>query len=176
MAKKKKLLKSRKGAALAMVLFSFIFISIIAVVIFRVFMTNLHQAKYQEYQMEAYYLAHSGIELGYAALMNPDDINDEFSSMLYKDFANKRTDPNDPNKDIYEPKAKKKEEIGYSLDKGTLDVVIETKEIDGDWWVEIKSASKLEKQMTSKNEVKDSIVLRFPFENPSNKKWVKKTF
>ena len=114
--------KSRNGAALIYVLFVLIILSAIATVVIRLNMNNLHQAKYQEYDIQAHYIAYSGVELGYAALMELDDINDEYSSMLYTDFCRRTVSEN--GEIVYKPKIEK-EETDYPLE-GTANITIES--------------------------------------------------
>lgn len=171
MKKINKLMTSRKGSALAIVLFVFVFVSIISTMVFRVYMNNLHQAKHQEFKVEAYYLAHSGIELAYAALMQLDDVNDPYSCMLYQDYAT-----NQVNNGVttYEPKLHKKEELDYPFGEGKLDITLESVKDSNDiYWIEISSVSTMEKQLSRKMEISDTLVLKFPFDNPLNKRWSK---
>lgn len=59
----------RRGSALIIVLCFFVIISTFALIIFRLSMGNTNQAKIQEEDMRAYYLAYSGCEMAYAALV-----------------------------------------------------------------------------------------------------------
>lgn len=60
--------KNRKGSVLVAVMCIFVLISAFAIIIFQYSMNNLQQAKIQEENMRAYYLAYSGCELTYVAL------------------------------------------------------------------------------------------------------------
>lgn len=64
-----KLLVNRKGSIFVFVFVIFLTLSIIASSVIYVFNSNLKQAKHQQDSLEAYYLAYSGVEMGYAALL-----------------------------------------------------------------------------------------------------------
>ncbi len=165
--------KSRNGAALIYVLFVLIILSAIATVVMGLNMNNLHQAKYQEYNIQAHYLAYSGVELGYAALMELDDINDEYSSMLYTDFCRRTVSEN--GEIVYKPKRLKKEETDYPLGEGTANITIESFEDSGKWWIEITSTGKLKNKVPNAKTdyITNTVALKFPFDNPLNKTWTK---
>jgi type II secretory pathway component PulK len=59
----------RSGSALVTVMIIFAVLMIMSATIMTLFSTNLKQSKYQEDKLRSYYLAQSGIELGYASLM-----------------------------------------------------------------------------------------------------------
>jgi type II secretory pathway pseudopilin PulG len=65
-----KLNNKRQGSAYAFVLVVFLIISIIGSSILFIFNNNLKQAKRQQDSLEAYYLAYSGVEMAYAALLS----------------------------------------------------------------------------------------------------------
>ncbi len=62
-------MKTKKGAALVTVVVIFLFVSIVAMVVYNYSVNNLQQAKKQEENIRAYYLAYSGCEMAYAALL-----------------------------------------------------------------------------------------------------------
>ena len=62
-------LKNRHGSALAFIVIVLLVVSIMTTSIFYLFNSNLKQAKYQQDSLEAYYLAYSGVEMAYAALL-----------------------------------------------------------------------------------------------------------
>lgn len=66
-------LNKRKGSLLVSVLAIFVLISMFALLIYTLSSTNLKQAKRQEENMHAYYLAYSACELSYSALSTKSD-------------------------------------------------------------------------------------------------------
>lgn len=58
----------RSGSALAFIVIALLVVAILTSSILYIFNSNLKQAKYQEYAMEAYYLAYSGVEMGLSAI------------------------------------------------------------------------------------------------------------
>lgn len=61
--------RNSKGSAIMLVLFVFVFLMITATTVLSIHGNNLRQAKKQEQSMEAYYLAYSGCEIGWQALL-----------------------------------------------------------------------------------------------------------
>jgi type II secretory pathway component PulK len=78
-----KVLKNKKGAALIAVIIVFVVVMILSTSMFVIFSNNLKQVKAQEYNTQAYYLALSGIELGFSSLMAEDESTGD---MLYESF------------------------------------------------------------------------------------------
>lgn len=64
-----KKLNREQGGLLAFVVVMLMVVSIIVASVLFMFNSNLKQAKLQEDNMEAYYLAYSGVEMAYAALL-----------------------------------------------------------------------------------------------------------
>jgi type II secretory pathway pseudopilin PulG len=114
-----KVLKNQKGAALITVLVVFVVVMILASSTMMIFNSNLKQVKAQEHNLQAYYLALSGIELGNTALMTDIRYVDGVGIKLYEDFKwDKVKFPNIEN-DLED----KKSSFGFPL--------IDTVEIDG---------------------------------------------
>ena len=67
---KKTKYKRSQGGLLAFVLLAFLAISVFSLSILFVFNNNFKMAKYQGDSMEAYYVAYSGVEIAYAALLS----------------------------------------------------------------------------------------------------------
>lgn len=65
----KQQLNQEQGGLLAFVVIMLMVVSIIVASVLFMFNSNLKQAKLQEDNMEAYYLAYSGVEMAYAALL-----------------------------------------------------------------------------------------------------------
>lgn len=61
--------KNRKGSVMVAVLCIFVLVAAFSLIIHSYALNNLQQAKVQEETMRAYYLAYSGCEMAYAALV-----------------------------------------------------------------------------------------------------------
>lgn len=66
-------IKNRKGFALPIVLIVMVILGILFISITRIAQTNTIQVTIQEDNLRAYYLARSGIDIAYAALMEEKD-------------------------------------------------------------------------------------------------------
>lgn len=71
--RKKRKLKARGGYALAMVLVVMVILSMVALSILALSRNNIQQASAQEENMRAHYLARSGIDITYEALMTNNE-------------------------------------------------------------------------------------------------------
>jgi len=60
---------SKSGSALVYVLVVILALSVLATTILSILASNTQQAKYQQDSMEAYYLAYSGVQMAYSALL-----------------------------------------------------------------------------------------------------------
>ncbi len=77
----KNTLKSNNGAALVVVLITLLVLSILTLSVIHTNMTNTKQVVSQKEHLQAYYLAYSGLEIGYSALLlNNGELLDEFKS------------------------------------------------------------------------------------------------
>lgn len=122
-------LKNRQGSALVFILIAFLIISILSTSIINLFSNNLKQAKYQQDSLQAYYLAYSGAELAFAALLDNSEVN-------LKKLVNKTV-------------SELKEE-NISFGKGKITVVSKlTNEENFDGWIEITSTGTLDKNNLS---------------------------
>ncbi len=71
-------LKKRKGSALATAVIVFLIVSIFGAIVLSVSNQNLLESKHQESSTEAYYLAYSGIQMAFSALIeDSNDLMDE---------------------------------------------------------------------------------------------------
>ena len=142
-----KKIKNRQGSALAFTLIILLVLSIITTSVLFVFNSNLRQAKHQQDSLEAYYLAYSGAEMAYTALLT------EVSSNKFK--LNELNGGN---------------ELAQSnIDFGNGKINISAKisdEENFDGWVEIKSTGIL-----NKNNQSYTRSLFFDPENPINRVW-----
>ncbi|MFA9399050.1 MAG: hypothetical protein ACERKV_12415 [Clostridiaceae bacterium] len=143
----------KNGAALVLVLVTFLVICIFTAIISSIIETNLMQAKSQENSMKAYYLALSGSDLCFAALLQKGPSGDN-DTLLYKRFNPTNVAPS-PLTDT------------LTLDGGTVDITVTSMPNDayGERWVEIKSIAKLDHSTTKK-----TVILQFQFSNPSIQK------
>ena len=64
-----KLIKNRKGVSLVYVMLVLIVMSILSVAIFTLFVSNLNQVKMQEDSVKAHFVAMSGVEIAFGALV-----------------------------------------------------------------------------------------------------------
>jgi hypothetical protein len=64
--------KNKNGAALAYAIVVLLVISIFTVSIMSIFSNNLNQVEYQKHYTQAYYLAYSGVEMAFSALIAED--------------------------------------------------------------------------------------------------------
>ena len=60
---------SKKGSALLYVFVIIIVLSVLTMTILSILASNTKQAQYQEDSMETYYLAYSGVQMAYSALL-----------------------------------------------------------------------------------------------------------
>lgn len=60
--------RNNRGSALVFIVIAFLIVTILASSVLFIFNTNLKQAKHQEYSLEAYYLAYSGVEMAFSAI------------------------------------------------------------------------------------------------------------
>lgn len=67
-----RMLNNKKGFALAYAIFIMIFLYLFAAMLMSIFSSNFKIATHQKFNVEAYYLAYSGIEMAYAAMMVED--------------------------------------------------------------------------------------------------------
>lgn len=76
----RKILKSNNGVALIIVLITSLVLSILTASAIYINMINTRQVVSQKEYYQAYYLAYSGVEIGYSALMNNSDLFYEFKN------------------------------------------------------------------------------------------------
>lgn len=71
---------NKKGVSLVFVILVLLVMSILAVAVFTLFTSNIAQAKYQDDSIRAHFVAISGVEVGFAALLadNQKLLNDYF--------------------------------------------------------------------------------------------------
>lgn len=129
--------KKRSGAAIVWTLLVLMIFSILSVSIIYIARQDIHETVYQRNKLKAYYLAESGADLAYAALMKKPNPSDSPLINSYQDNKNK----------------KYTQEI--QVDDDLIEITIESVQVDGKWWVKITSTGTL----TSSN-VSESTILR----------------
>ncbi len=113
-------LKEEKGAALAFVIVALIFVFLMVSIVAMLANTNIRQAGAQEKGLQAYYIARSGAELAYEAIMT-SNILDQFRA--------------DKNKVL--------QEDNIDFDDGTADVNVTSTGSDDEQTIVIKSVGTL---------------------------------
>lgn len=142
----KNIIKSNTGSALMTVIIIFITLILLTISIVYLMQSNLKQARHQENMIEAYYLSYSGIEIGYAALVDNDD-------QLLNEFINKKTN--------------RLEEKGLKFGEGEIDIIISNDEtVEDEIWIKITSTGKLKDSNTSY-----SMSMSFLADNKTFRKW-----
>ena len=121
-------LKEKKGAALAFVIVALIFVFIMVSIVAMLANTNIRQAGAQEKGLQAYYIARSGAELAYEAILTTN-LLDEF-----------RTDKN-----------KVLQENDIDFDDGTADVNVTSTGADDEQMIVIKSVGTLKDSNVSRS-------------------------
>lgn len=135
--KTKHLKNDEQGFALVWVLIFFMIFSILSVSLWVISNQDLLEAKNDQSQLRAYYLAESGADLVYAALM-------------------KKPTPSDaPLINTYQTQRTRVHTQTISLGADKIEIRIESVSIDGKWWVKVTS-----KGIVSPNNVSETTVLR----------------
>lgn len=141
-----KINNKRQGSAFAFVLIAFMIISIIGSSILFIFNNNLKQAKLQQDSLEAYYLAYSGVEMAYAALLSKKPNGD----LKLKDLDSNELVENN---------------INYG--NGTINILAKKSERENfENWIEITSTGIL-----SRNNLSYTRTLYFDPDNPIDMIW-----
>lgn len=149
-------IKNRNGNALVFMLMIFLVISILTTSILFIFNSNLKQAKHQQNLMEAYYLAYSGAEMAYYALLAVPD-ND-----LVGNSKNNLTRLKDGSKSGSEFK---EEQISFG--NGKIDILANvTTDEKFDGWIKVTSTGTLDKSNVSYTRI-----LYINPDNPVDKVW-----
>lgn len=141
------IIKNRPGGILAYVLIILLATGILTTSILHLFNSNLKQAKHQQDALEAYYLAYSGAEMAYSALLT------------------KKPDGQLKLSDLTAGNEFKELDIDYGNGKISISVKI-SENANFDNWIEIESTGTLNKN-------NQSFTRRLFFEpaNPVNKIW-----
>lgn len=132
--KRFKVFKKRKGIAFVWMLIVFTVLMIFMVSIVYIARQDILETRMQEERLQTYYIALAGIDLTYAALMNPDNTPPVIDTVI----NNLKLD-NTPIKDIIsiEISGEKKGEASITIDR------IKKDEVN---WIRIVSVGKLEEK------------------------------
>lgn len=148
---KSNILNNKKGISLVFVVLVLLVLSILSMAIFTLFTSNMRQAQRQEDAIRAHYLAISGVEVTFAALMQGTT-----SQRLVNTYFNEPINISvDPLSDSIE------------MDAGTVDIIVSTYVEEGNRWVLITSVGTLD---TSDN-MSQTVEMRFRVEYPEIQIW-----
>ena len=117
--------KTEKGAALIWVLILMVFFVTLTSSMLFISRQDIFETVNHRERTKAYYLAESGIDMVYAALM-------------------KKTNPSDvPLIKSYQDDTDKEYEQQIMIGSDTVDIRIESVEVDGKWWVKVTSTGEV---------------------------------
>lgn len=150
-----KILRSRDGAALPIVMLIFLVTMILISSVMMIFGSNLRQAKHQEELIKAHYIALSGIDLAVAALLQ-EGTGGLKDTLLYKQFGSQLLLGSTPTL-----------QDTIVLANGRVDIKIHAIDSSGRW-VEVRAEGAL-----PSNGAKRVIVLKFLADNPEIQNWNK---
>jgi type II secretory pathway component PulK len=150
-------MKAKKnGYAYVTVMMVLSILLIFITMIMALFNSNFLQSKSQEKNIQSYYLARSGIDLGVAALMLKGSGGDN-DTLLYKDFSS-----------VSKPNVASTPTLNQTLTlgNGIVEIKIHALDISGERWVEVQAIGTL-----SENNVSKKVILQFLVDNPAQQKW-----
>jgi len=139
---------NRKGVALLLVLLVMVVLSILAVAVLTMFTTNMATEKMQEDSIRAHYIAMSGVDVTFGALLQ----NDESLLNSYFNKANNVTVT--PLTDTIE------------FDGGTATIIVSTYVADDERWVLITSTATLDG-----SDINNVVTMEFRLEFPQIQQW-----
>lgn len=144
---------NERGAALIFVILALVIVSILAMAIASLVRSNLSQTVSQEDNLKAYYLAMSGQELAYAALLQVDTsvgVDPNKNTLVKSYFIT--GDPAETITPLSDT---------LTLEGGSVDVTVRALDKDTERWVEITSTATLEGSSVTKK-----VTLQFLATNP----------
>lgn len=147
--KAKEICSDQRGAALIFVLLALVIVSILAVAIASLVRSNLSQTVSEEDTLKAYYLAMSGQDLTYAALLQEDAHGQTMVDTAFSEAAHSNVADTPVLNDT------------LAIGDGSVNVTVRALEKDSERWVEITSAAALTDSSVTK-----TLVLEFLAENP----------
>lgn len=139
---------TKKGMAMVVVVSVFMIITIILASVAFSFQNNLSQAHRQEERMKAYYLALSGIELGYSALIKNMASDPNATPIYFFTQALPLTSSQPKVQDV-------------ALDGGSVTITATRISLDGDDWIQISATG------TTDTAAVRSTTMRFLVDNPA---------
>lgn len=145
-----KLIKCRSGVSLIYVMLVLVVMSILSVAIFTLFASNIAQAKQQEYGVKAHFLALSGVEVAFAALIQDNQ------SLLKTHFGT----PTDTS-----PKTPLEHTLVLS-GEGEVDITVETYMENLIKYIRITSVGK-----PIGSSITKTLIMRFRIEYPEIQSW-----
>ena len=148
---KSNILNNKKGISLVFVVLVLLVLSILSMAIFTLFTSNMRQAQKQENVIRAHYLAISGVEVTFAALMQ-GDTNERLVNTYFNEPINISVDPI---------------EDSIEMDAGLVDVTVSTYVEEGNRWVLITSVGTLD----TTDSVSQTVEMRFRVEYPEIQIW-----
>lgn len=139
-------MKNRKGVSLIWVIIALVFVSIMTISISTIAQSNILQAKRQDDTLQAYYIARSGAELAYEALITSSpSLLLPFTSPSNSENNHKITD-------------------SIVIGEGTADIVVTSYNIDTVKRIKIESIGEL-------NNVTKRIILEFDATSKADIRW-----
>lgn len=140
---KNRVLNNKKGVTLIYVLLVLVVMSLLSTAIFTLFVSNVRQIEIQEDSVKAHFIAVSGVEVAFAALMqdNKSLLNDHFNVALNATVT--------PLTDV------------VTLDNGEADITISSYVDDGLRFVRITSLGRLTGSTTTR-ELNMTFRVEFP--------------
>ncbi len=144
-------IRDEQGAALAFVLLVLVLTTIFLVGISGIFHANLTQTVAQEDSVEAYYLAQSGVELAFAALIQEGagGVND---TLLYDSFSEATHPTIGATTSLTDT---------LTFPNGTVAIEVSAFEADGERWIKIESKGTL-----NGSGIDRIVTLKFNVSNP----------
>ncbi len=147
------IISNERGAALIFVILALVIVSILAMAIASLVRSNLAQTVSEEDTLKAYYLATSGQDLTYAALLQEDAYGDNLVETTFSEAAHANA------ADV--PVLTDTLNASDGFEGGSVTVTVRAVEIDSERWVEVTSTAALDDSTVTK-----TVVLQFLAENP----------
>lgn len=148
---KSNILNNKKGISLVFVVLVLLVLSILSMAIFTLFTSNMRQAQRQENVIRAHYLAISGVDVTFAALMQ-GNTNERLVNSYFNEPINIVVDPISDT---------------IEMDAGVVDVTVSTYVEEGNRWVLITSVGTLD----TTDSVSQTVEMRFRVEYPEIQIW-----
>jgi len=149
--RKKMSQNNKKGFSLLFVVLVMLVLSILSVALFTLFMSNMKQAQRQENAIRAHYLAISGVDVTFAALMQ-GSTTDRLVNSYFNEPINITVDPISDS---------------FEMDAGDVDVVVSSFIEEGNRWVLITSVGTLNDGSNNSQ----TIEMKFRVEYPEIQIW-----